>query len=265
MLQVGRDERRNIVALKREPHRERFVKNATERIKIGAVIHREAAELLRRNGVDRPGDGPRVIHRLLARFAHHFGQTEIEQLGLEASRGRAGQHDIGRLDVAVDHPDRMGGGESLEALLGEGREKLQVHRLGEFVQVLTRDIFHHDKDIPVGAEEIINHHDVLVLQAGQLTGLAEGVGDAAIGLHPLDRHPAVQNRIVAQVNGPAPADSDSPVDRVASVPNRCRFPRVHAHETKPEFVWNSSGIGWQISAGFSPILIAVAAWPMVAA
>ena len=205
-----------------------------------------------------------MVHRLVTRFAHHFGQAEVEQLGLKPSRRRAGQHDIGRLDVAVDHSDGVGGGEAFQGLLREGREKLQVHRLGEFVEVLACDIFHHDKDIPVGAEEIVNHHDVLVLKARQLTGLTEWVRNAAIRLHPLDGHPAVQNRVVAKVNSSAPADSDSSIDRVAPVPNRCRFPRVHGDETKPDFDWNSSGIGWRFCDGFSPILIDAPPWPMVA-
>ena len=91
----------------------------------------------------------------------------------------------------MNQSNRVGGGEGFEALAGEGGEKIERHRVGELVDILARDIFHHDEGLAFGAEEVVDGDDVRVLEARELAGFEEGIGDAVGGFDLLDGDPAV--------------------------------------------------------------------------
>ncbi len=90
-----------------------LVQHRAEREQVGPEIERLAAGLLGRHVGDRPDGGPGIRqvggHRRRIELAHahrrpmQFGQAEIEHLRPPLRR----DHDVRRLDIAVDQPDRV--------------------------------------------------------------------------------------------------------------------------------------------------------------
>ncbi len=123
---------------------------------------------------------------------HQLGQAEVRDLG----RALLGQDDVGRLDVAVDDPALVGVVEGPGQLLDEPRGL--ARRLGIARELLleaaARGVFQHQVALPLELADLVDLHEVGVLEPGRGLGLvAEAGGDLGIGVDPgadhLERRP----------------------------------------------------------------------------
>ncbi len=177
------------------------VKDAAERIQIGADVHRLAVELLRRHKVD----GAR--HGLLVRVGRRRGidearDAEIQHLHEHRAAGLPGEHDVRGLQVAVQEPGVMGGGESLERLPCKFAKFLAIERSGarqSCVDGFALNVLHHDIGRAVLHPEVVDRHDVCMADGGQPHGLLP-CGAHRLLIHvgdfePLDGDGALQLRV----------------------------------------------------------------------
>jgi hypothetical protein len=106
-----------------------LVKNAAEGIEVGAVIDRQPLKLFGRHVMDRAHERIEMVDRLGLGRVEIFGQAEIENLDLEKRAGAdAGDHEIARLEIAMDQAEGVGGDDGFEALLGEAEKVLELER-----------------------------------------------------------------------------------------------------------------------------------------
>jgi hypothetical protein len=126
-----------------------------------------------------------ILERLVARDA------EVHQLHAALAR----QHDVRRLDVAVDDAAVVDVVERARDLQRDDRgeiERQPARALEQVVQVDARHVLHHDEQRAVLAVEVVDADDVLVLQRREALGLAlEARRDVLLergcGLERLDR------------------------------------------------------------------------------
>ena len=95
----------NLTFHKRRLAREKVESGSTEGVDIGAVVECFAQNLLRRH-VQR--SSACSFAPLVTRVFQYFCQAEVRDLDDFVSS----QHDVGRLDVAMNHSFRMGMGKS---------------------------------------------------------------------------------------------------------------------------------------------------------
>ena len=88
------DDARNAGTLKRIPQGESAIKNAAQRVEVGAVVDRLAIELLRREEVNRAGQCTRVVQRLLGWSSHDLCEAEVQQLDPCITALGPSDHDI---------------------------------------------------------------------------------------------------------------------------------------------------------------------------
>ena len=110
------------LALEGQASREHLVEDDPEGPDVGAGVDVLAEELLGRHVGDGP-DGTAGAGQ--AGLAGDLGQAEIGDPGDALLR----DEDVGRLDVAVDDAVRMGGGQAIRDLRGEG-ERFGGRRAG---------------------------------------------------------------------------------------------------------------------------------------
>ena len=183
VAQDRRQERRHGLALERAAAREHLVEHRAEREDVGARVDGLAARLLRRHvgGRAEHDSGPRgAISRQRggrpgARGAGHRRQlreAEVEHLDLARRR----EHDVGRLDVAVDDPRRV-----------RGRERARdVHRVAQrlvhrqrplreqAVERAALHVLHRDAVRAVGRlVDVVDGDDVRVIERRGGAGLAD--------------------------------------------------------------------------------------------
>jgi hypothetical protein len=107
------------------------------------------------------------------RRLQHLGESPIHDLHL----AKRPDHDVLRLEVAVDHVASVGVGQRLAHLLEDAQEtRLIVHRLGPFEQQVVKraalDQLHGEEGPAVGqAAEFVDGHDPGVLQLAADLGL----------------------------------------------------------------------------------------------
>ena len=100
--------------------------------------------------------------------------AEVENLHAVAALGQGREHDIARLHIAVDDIFFMSGRESLQALRGEITEGPLAHRLNQVLECGTQHQLHHEKNLHPLLENIVDHHDIWVVEVRDDTGLAQG-------------------------------------------------------------------------------------------
>ncbi len=105
--EVGVDEGRSRVLEEREPAAEHLVEHHPERVEISPTIERSSLDLLGRHVRERPHEHARI--GLDGGSVDALRDAEVDDLGRRVGARRAlGEEDIARLDVAVDHPERVG-------------------------------------------------------------------------------------------------------------------------------------------------------------
>ena len=160
------------------------------------------------------------------------GDAEVEQLERPV---HLVDHDVGRLDVAVDDARLVRVGEAVAQLLGELQlaDDAQRHagadHLGERVPL---DVLHGDEGLLVVNTDVEDHHDVRVSKAGDGSRFAgEPLAQIVVVLaQQLDGDLALERRIPREVEGahPAPADSADDFEAADKRRNRSQISMLRA-------------------------------------
>ena len=157
------------------------------------VTLRDAGE--RRAGPFLVGDAP---------FGQDLGQPPVHHLDL----AEGPHHDVGRLEVAVDHPLGVGIRHRLRHLQGDGQQAGPIgRRVGPFAEDrrerLALDQLHGEEGPVAEAADVVDRHDAGMLQlAADLRLLDEALGHVgAVGV-PLQEH--LDREVAAEVDVPAP-------------------------------------------------------------
>jgi hypothetical protein len=181
-LEMRIDELGDVFAVEGGMAGDGFVEDAAERVEIGPVIDGQALKLFRRHVVDGAHEGVEMVDGLGLRRIEIFGKAEVEDLDLEErGGGGAGDHEVARLEIAVDEAERVGRDDGFEALLREA-EKVLVLEWAADEDVLERfafDQFHDDIGALRVDAVVENRDDVGVLEAGGRHGFAPGLLDEA--------------------------------------------------------------------------------------
>ena len=159
-----------------------------------------------------------------------------------------GQHDIGRLDILMDHPLVVGAGQGVQHLqhdadgVRNGHHGSGVERLA---QARAMDEFHGDEGLPLVEREVIDRDDVGMGAAGGRLGFTPeafdviGAGGAA---HQLGRDQLYGDRpadvgVVRLEDLAHAADADKILDDISADPGwelgRHGYPRTGALLMRP--------------------------------
>ena len=154
---------------------QRLVIDAAHRIHVGPRIDRDALELLGGHEKDRAKHRLDLLQILLRLRMSQSGQAEIHDLHLEFARWQPRQHQIRRLDVAVNQVEFL---RRDQRLLGLERHFPKVGPsqrcpLDQFVERLAADQFHHHIRAVLIRADVVNRDDVRVLQRGQSPGFLD--------------------------------------------------------------------------------------------
>ncbi len=172
-----------------------------------AAPERDAREAIRRGGDRRHRD---------------LGQAEIDELG-DVLRALE-DHDVARLDVAVDDANRVRRRQRRGDLPADARGAIRRHRPAALDLVVERpplDVLEHEEARPVlERAEVGRRRDVGVLHVRAGDGLAlEARGELGEvvdpGVEDLDGDPLLQQEVRAAVDGAHPAHRQELVDAVA--------------------------------------------------
>ncbi len=191
------------------------------RLAPGGGDHRVAARQARRGVVD---DSP---------ARQDLRQAPVHQLHL-AERA---DHDVRRLQVAMDHPPGVRIGRGLRHRLEDAQEPRTVRRhapprVQEGGERVALDQLHAEERPPVGERaQLIDRHDPRVLElAADLRLLDEPPDDLGVApqvvAQDLDRHVAAEVGVAALQNLPHPSARDLAVDPVADRLVRLRRART---------------------------------------
>ena len=177
-----------------------------------------------------PFRGQTAVDLLLA---GHLGQAEVENLDRRLV-SLAGEHQVARLDVAVDEPFLMGVLEPERRLMDEiagvgyRQRPLGLDHLG---QVETFDVLHREDDALAQSDGGIGRDDVRVAELGDGPDLAEEAFEHAGAFHDLPAHhlehlvPAHQ-LVVGEVDNAHAAPAELSLDLVIGVVGQFRWQRV---------------------------------------
>ena len=201
-----------VVTVKRAPPREHFVDNRAEREQVRTGVGGLAPGLLGGHVPDGPQQysllrgrpRPDLLPLLfsLGRLAP-LGQAEVEDL----EPAILGEEQVLRLEVTVDEPARVGGGETaahlhrqLHCLAGRKRAVLQP-----LAQRLALEQFEDDLSGPVLGTVVVDGEDVGMIQGGNRPGLLLEAVEAveawiAVGGDDLDRDVAAEAGVSGTVN-----------------------------------------------------------------
>ena len=161
-------------------------------------------------------------HVVILREVAVLGARDAEVHDLDVAIGL--DHDVLRLDVAVDDLVLMRDGERGADLAADLRDLLGVERAvaaDAALEVGAAQVFHHDEIGVAVAAPVIDAHDVGALQAGGRLGLlleAGGEGGVAGVLRQHDLHGdgAVEHLVLCAVDGRHAARSDLVLEEVPS-------------------------------------------------
>jgi hypothetical protein len=162
-------------------------------------------------------------------LAEHLGQPPVHHLHL----AEATDHDVGGLEVAVDHPVRVGVRHRLARLLKHRHEPPPVVAgvgavLEEVVERLPLDELHGHEQASVGeGAEVVDGGDRGVLELGRDAGLVgEPPGGrgrrAELVLEDLDGHLAAEDGVSGTVDDAHPAAGDLGEELVPAAGRRQR-------------------------------------------
>ncbi|MEI2613620.1 MAG: hypothetical protein V9G21_00890 [Methylotenera sp.] len=193
-------------AVVREGTGEQLVQHEAERVEVGLLAERVALPQLGGHvercagefvAAGRLDGGVAGLGREVEN-ASHPGDPEVDQLGLAG----AGEHDVGGLDVAVQHALAVHRGQAAresEADLEDRAPGQGGHHLGQADAV---DVLGGDVRLALDLADAVDRGDVRVVHAGERAGLGEQAR-AALGAllgvaQELERDGPVEQRVVAE-------------------------------------------------------------------
>ena len=202
---------------------------------IGSLVGGLAAQLLgghvRGRAHQHPGPGQRGRDSL--RFRHSVLGDIDGGDGLQAREAEVGHphatvgadQDVVRLEVPVDDPGRVRGGEAAprggEDL--EHRIRVARFRAQPRPQRSTVDILHRDEELLAEQSDVVHRDDVGVGEtchrlrlAGQPGAQSRRVGRCERRVDKLERHHAIEIRVLRGADRPHPAGTDRAKDPVAA-------------------------------------------------
>ncbi len=175
---------------------------------VGAPVDLLSLDLLRRHVGRRADDGADLGRLgLVALGLVHARHAEIGELGVALGV----DHDVGRLDVAMDDARLVREFERIQQLGHQAENRAEVVPLvgvEVVLELLALDVLHHDvREIALGSE-VVHLHDVAVVEPRDGAHFTlEAHGNHARGFlielageDGLDRHPAAQVRVEAVVH-----------------------------------------------------------------
>ncbi len=211
LIDVREGHRDRRIAPERGPPGEQLEEHHAGGVQVAARVHGPALGLLRGQVGRRPQDRRRAGAGV-ARVGGGPRDPEVHDL----DRAGRGEHDVARLDVAVDDPVpvavvqcRQDPGSDLQRALGhEG-----VARVQQLLEGDSLDELHHDERHDRGTRAIaqgilagvVHGNDVRVVQRGRALRLTaepgqEGRVAGQLGLEDLDGHPAAEPQVPALVH-----------------------------------------------------------------
>jgi hypothetical protein len=175
---------------------EALIEHAGERVNVGTGLDFAGLEAFRRH-VGPSADG-RPLGRQ-PRIVRGARDAEVDEVGEVV----VGQQDVGRLDVAVHQPGPVGGVERRRDLLDDVHRAFGLQRAGsqERVQVDAVDEPHGDVEASVDLADVVDRHDVRVVESrGDAGFAAEPLVEVGVlgvvGKQHLQRHHAVDCGVV---------------------------------------------------------------------
>ena len=156
-------------------------------------------------------------------------QAEVEQLGDVVDAAALADHDVGRLDVAVDQVHAVGLAQrraDLAQEVDDARRRQRAVALDDLLERQSRQVLHHVVEgAVVGVAVVVDLHRVpvgepgggphLALEAGERVGVA-----GPIGPDQLDRHRLLEQQVLGQVDLAHPAGAEPPYQLVLPEPPR---------------------------------------------
>ncbi len=171
LVQDGRQRVDRVLLLERALSGRHLVEDRSEGELIRSEVHELAAGLLRRHVAGRAEEGPRARPRLghdarvgvaLHLDERQLGETEVEDLDDAVLR----DHHVFWLQVAVHDPGFVGLGQALGDLGRDGQQSPRRNRAvqEQAAQRLTLDLLHRDPRRSLRGADVVNRHDVRVIQ-----------------------------------------------------------------------------------------------------
>ena len=169
---------------KRRLPRQEVIEHATEAVNIGADVHIvRAAGLFRGQILGRAEQRPfRRQLRIGIRFLRVFverrtAQADVENFHHRVQRrltgsglGRGHEDDVGRFQIAVDHPLLEHVLKSEQRLMNEPnrfRRQQALTAIEDFIERLAFQIFHHDEMLAVGFADLERPDDIGMIEFRQ--------------------------------------------------------------------------------------------------
>ena len=223
------------VRLERRAAGQEVIERAAQAVDVGPDVGTRGVEDLL--GGDEVGGAEGLPFRGQAAvdllLAGRLGQAEVEHLDRRLVP-LAGEHQVARLDVAVDEPFLVG------VLEPEGRLVDEVagvsHRqrplgLDHLGQVETFDVLHREDDALAQPDGGVRRDDVRVAELGDGPDLAEEAFEHPGAFHDLPPHHlehlvAAHQLVVGQVDHAHAAPAEFPLDLVIGVVGQSRRQRV---------------------------------------
>ena len=210
---MGEDRRDVRPAPVRDRAREALEQQAGQAVLVGAAVERLAADLLRRDVVDRAHElavGGTALGRALR-------QAEVGQVAVLAPV-LAVEQDVAGLDVAMDEAAAVGGVQRIGDLGGDRDRPGRVERAlaaQQRLQVAAADVAHGDEQAPVALARLVDRYDVRVVQAGGEARLAQQRLTGRAGREQLERDRPSEPHVQRPVDLAHSAASKQRLDAVA--------------------------------------------------
>ena len=192
-----------VQGLAREGFRERqeLVEDSTCSEDVGARRRGLAHGLLRGHVVWRAEDDPSLGDGLAG---VHAGEPEVEDLDSSCRR----HDDVGRLDVSVDDAAAVGVAQAVADVgqhanpVGEGNRGASLHQTPD---VVSLEQLHRHVELAVDAPEVVDLHDVRVIEPADRLGLAlEALmllgGLPSLRSEHLERHDAAERCVAGAIH-----------------------------------------------------------------
>lgn len=154
-----------------------LVEHDAERVQVGPAVDRAVQQpaLFRRGVGERAGDRPRRADAQARRVAAGRGGAEVDEAEVDEHRAPVGaHHDVVRLDVPVDQPDPVRGGERVgdRGAQHRGGRLVELPSVQHLGQRAALDQLHHQVGAAVDLADGVHPDDARVVDAGQHGGFA---------------------------------------------------------------------------------------------
>ena len=237
--------------MKRAVAREQEIERGPQAVNVGPGVGGVAVRgLLRGDVIGGSERAPQTGHaEVVGLLAEETGQAHVENF----DHARPVEHQVGRLDVAVDQPGLVGVLQSQGGLADVVGGAEGVHRpslLDDPVQGAAVDVLHDQEMHPAVPVHVIAADDVGVAELGDGPGLAveafqgRGLPDPRGGEH-LDGHAVAHDPVLAQVDLAHAPGAQRPEDDVLAVEDEVPPPsqqEVFGLEARQEAV-SHQGVG----------------------